>query len=250
MGRRLSVGDLHGGFKALIQCLKRANYDPLKDQLLFLGDVCDGWSETKQCVDFILAQPNYIYVMGNHCLWFRDYINNGCNIKKADSIWLQHGGRKTIESYSTLEKFYGDVPDSHVEFFKNMKPYHVTEDNILFIHAGYSPGKALTPQHYLYYIFNRDLVEVAIDSLSMDKEFYLKEYKEVFVGHTPTNRYLNEEAKPIIVGNLYMLDTAAAFDGVLTIMDVDTKEYWQSDVVATLYPDEFGRNECTYNSTK
>jgi serine/threonine protein phosphatase 1 len=37
------------------------------------------------------------------------------------------------------------------------------------------------------------------------------------------------------------MDTGAAFTGALSIMDIDTKEYWQSDL-PSLYPDENGRN--------
>jgi len=38
------------------------------------------------------------------------------------------------------------------------------------------------------------------------------------------------------------VDTGAAFKGPLTIMDANTKEYWQSEPVHLLYPDENGRN--------
>jgi serine/threonine protein phosphatase 1 len=38
------------------------------------------------------------------------------------------------------------------------------------------------------------------------------------------------------------MDTGAAFTGSLSIMDVNTKEFWQSDPLPTLYPDEKGRN--------
>ena len=38
------------------------------------------------------------------------------------------------------------------------------------------------------------------------------------------------------------VDTGAAFVGKLTLMNVDTLEYWQSDTVKDLYPNEKGRN--------
>ena len=43
-------------------------------------------------------------------------------------------------------------------------------------------------------------------------------------------------------GNIFNLDTGAGWDGKLTIMDIDTLRYWQSDNVKTLYKDERGRN--------
>jgi serine/threonine protein phosphatase 1 len=37
------------------------------------------------------------------------------------------------------------------------------------------------------------------------------------------------------------MDTGAGWAGKLTIMDVQTKEYWQSDPVQSLYPDAVPR---------
>jgi serine/threonine protein phosphatase 1 len=36
-------------------------------------------------------------------------------------------------------------------------------------------------------------------------------------------------------GNIYNLDTGAGHHGRLTIMNVITRQYWQSDPVKTLY---------------
>ena len=42
--------------------------------------------------------------------------------------------------------------------------------------------------------------------------------------------------------NIWNLDTGAGFRGKLTIMDINTKEYWQSDNVNEIYVNERGRN--------
>ena len=42
--------------------------------------------------------------------------------------------------------------------------------------------------------------------------------------------------------NVWNLDTGAGFYGKLTILDIETKEFWQSDVVKAIYPLEQGRN--------
>jgi serine/threonine protein phosphatase 1 len=41
---------------------------------------------------------------------------------------------------------------------------------------------------------------------------------------------------------VWNIDTGAAFYGPLTILDVDSKEYWQSEPLPQLYPNEKGRN--------
>jgi serine/threonine protein phosphatase 1 len=68
----------------------------------------------------------------------------------------------------------------------------------------------------------------------------LNHYKEVFIGHTPISK--KEEVVPKNGGNVWNVDTGAAFMGALTMMDVETKEFWQSDPVHTFYPGERGRN--------
>jgi serine/threonine protein phosphatase 1 len=60
------------------------------------------------------------------------------------------------------------------------------------------------------------------------------------IGHTPVTRIgETETCKKACIWNI---DTGAAFKGPLSILDVDTKECWQSEPLVTLYFDEKGRN--------
>ena len=80
--------------------------------------------------------------------------------------------------------------------------------------------------------------------MSEDDEFYpsrLSNYKEIYIGHTPISKKVSEVV-PIKAANVWNIDTGAAFKGPLSILDVDTKQVWQSDPVHTLYPAERGRN--------
>lgn len=52
-------------------------------------------------------------------------------------------------------------------------------------------------------------------------------------GHTTTEFY--HTLNPIHVCNLWDIDTGAGWSGKLTIMDMDTKKYWQSDLTPNLY---------------
>ena len=63
----------------------------------------------------------------------------------------------------------------------------------------------------------------------------LGRYKDIFVGHTTSELY--NTLQPIHVCNVWNIDTGAGWSGKLTIMDVDTKEYWQSDLTPDLYDD-------------
>lgn len=51
--RTLVIGDIHGGLKALTQLLERAKVTT-DDQLIFLGDYVDGWSESAQVIQYLI----------------------------------------------------------------------------------------------------------------------------------------------------------------------------------------------------
>jgi serine/threonine protein phosphatase 1 len=78
------------------------------------------------------------------------------------------------------------------------------------------------------------------DSLLFPKR--LKLYHEIYIGHTPT-LYYNVDTPPMQGCNVWNVDTGAAFKGKLSIMNIETKEYWQSESVWDLYKGEVGRNK-------
>ncbi|PXW14422.1 serine/threonine protein phosphatase 1 [Chryseobacterium sp. CBTAP 102] len=242
MNRKLVIGDIHGGFKALQQVLERAGATP-DDQLIFLGDYVDGWSESSQIIQFLIElseKQECIFIKGNHDVWFEDWLAFG---QKPD-VWLFNGGKSTVESYAdySLEDL-----DIHLEFFQRMKNYHIDDQNRLFIHAGYASMHG--PEREVYssnYRWDRTLWETAVamdKKLQRNSELYPKRlllYKEIFIGHTPT---LDIGIKiPANKANIWNMDTGAAYTGALSIMDIDTKEFWQSDPLPSLYPEEKGRN--------
>ena len=55
----------------------------------------------------------------------------------------------------------------------------------------------------------------------------------VFIGHTATTAWHTDQ--PMHAANIWNLDTGAGFRGRLTIMDVATKRFWQSDPVTRWY---------------
>jgi serine/threonine protein phosphatase 1 len=69
----------------------------------------------------------------------------------------------------------------------------------------------------------------------------LKHYKEIYIGHTPTINFKVDV--PMNAVNVWNIDTGAAFTGKLSVVNVDTKEVFQSDNLPDLYPNEMGRNK-------
>ncbi|MDQ8749289.1 metallophosphatase [Elizabethkingia miricola] len=242
MSRTLVVGDIHGGLKALEQVLERANVTD-KDKLIFLGDYVDGWSESSQVINALIElsqKQECIFVKGNHDLYCEEWLVFG----HKPEMWLLNGGVATMESYAD----YSDEKiDKHLKFFGKMHNYYIDEQNRLFIHAGYSsmhgPEKEM---HSSNYRWDRTLWETAValdtriekDSLQYPKRLLL--FSEIFIGHTPTLHL--GVTYPLNKANIWNVDTGAAFTGAVSIMDIDTKEFWQSELLPDLYPDERGRN--------
>lgn len=226
--RTFVIGDIHGGYTALMQCLALADFSYKNDTLISLGDVCDGWPETAQCFDELLKIKNLIYLLGNHDQWALDWARNGAK----PELWLHQGGQATINSYPQ------GMPFGHQKLLGSAyHHYHI--NNRLFVHAGILPDMELEYQGLDIFLWDRSLCNLALKLAREGNEQQLGDFEEIYVGHTPTTRW--GHSTPVKACNLWMMDTGAAWNGRLTIMDVDTKQYFQSDPVWQLYPGIKGR---------
>ncbi|WP_340199508.1 metallophosphoesterase family protein [Ascidiimonas sp. W6] len=240
--RKLVIGDIHGGLKALIQVLERAKIT-VDDQLIFLGDYVDGWSESPQVIKFLITLQkthSCIFIRGNHDELCYKWLKHGFD----NPMWLFHGGKATVTAYNQIE---AQEKEEHINFLENLDDYHLDSDNKLFVHAGFTNVHGIEREYFSEMVYwDRSLWEMALalnPSLTPKHELYpkrLTHYKEIFIGHTPTIRI--GESVPVHAAGIWNVDTGAAYEQPLTIMDTASKEYWQSDPVYLLYPDEKGRN--------
>lgn len=241
--KRFVIGDIHGGYKALLQCLDRSKFDKNNDLLISLGDVTDGWNQTPECIDELLSIPNLIYIIGNHDMWLWRWFQFGDD----PYIWLSQGGSMSKQAY--IDRAMSKIRD-HEKLFINGHYYYVL-DNKLFVHGGYDWHLPIHETTNADKMWDRHLYETACmweatGKNNPDKDnLIIKEYDEVYIGHTTTTYSMNwrigPSFVPLRVSNVWNLDQGAGWEGKLSIMNIDTKEYWQSDVVAELYPEEKGR---------
>jgi serine/threonine protein phosphatase 1 len=240
--RTLVFGDIHGGLRALHQVFERANITT-NDRLIFLGDYVDGWSQSPEVLDFLISLQtthSCVFLRGNHDELLSDWLNES----KDNLMWYQHGGESTVLAYANVSS---ETKEKHVAFLKSLENYNLDEQNRLFVHAGFTNMNGVAFEHFpnLFY-WERTLWEM---SLSLDKKLpkesplyprRLKLYNEIYIGHTPVTQI--GSTIPIQMANVWNVDTGAAFKGPLTALDIDTKEYWQSEPLPDLYPNEKGRN--------
>jgi serine/threonine protein phosphatase 1 len=218
------IGDIHGTHKALLQCLELAKFEREQDRLIVLGDVCDGYPEVDRCLEELLKVKRCDLLIGNHDIWALQWAIKGTRLE----LWASQGGENTILSYKG-----GPVPAAHIDFLKSAKPW-LELDGRIFIHGGFDPGIPIALQTVDTFAWDRDLLDSARESAEAGEKRVFGPYTDIFVGHTPTQAYYSNQ--PLHVCNIWDLDTGAGWTGRLTIMDVETKEYWQSDPSPQLYP--------------
>ncbi len=180
--------------------------------------------------------------MGNHDYWAWRWLELG----QTPLIWTQQGGQATIDAYVQR---HADLMIKHREqYFKEANYLYIDEENRIYVHGGFQRGIDIQAQLPEMFMWDRSLATKAAQSVKKNG-LDVHEYKEVYLGHTTINSFKNLPTnKPHIGGNVILLDTGAGWEGVLTMMNVDTKEYFQSDIVASLYPDAVGRSGKKYNS--
>ena len=241
--RTFAIGDIHGGLKALLQVLNKLQITE-NDQLIFVGDYVDGWSESAQVIQLLMElskKINCVFIKGNHDVWCENWLRE----EEVNPTWYMHGGKETMESYAS---FSADEKKEHLLFFENMVLYHLDEANRLFLHAGFTSLHGVEREAYQEtFYYDRTLWEML---LAMNTEMpksaleypkRIQHYHEIFIGHTPTTNY--EINEPMHIANVWNIDTGAAFKGKISALNIETKAFFQSDDLPSLYPNEKGRNK-------
>lgn len=240
------IGDIHGGLRALQQVLQRGAVT-LSDRLIFLGDYVDGWSQSPEVLNFLIEldgrQP-CVFIRGNHDQLLLEWLQSRTeNIDEG--MWFKHGGEATVRAYADVRP---EIRAAHIRFLEGLRNYHLDEQNRLFVHAGFTNMHGVAYEYFPKMLYwDRTLWETALaldERLPRESPHFPKRltlYDRVFIGHTPVTRVGADV--PLQRGGVWNVDTGAAFRGRLTLMDVDTEEFWQSDPLPELYAGERGRNE-------
>lgn len=224
MGSRcLVIGDIHGRFHALVEVLELSNFDFDSDKLIILGDVVDGGYYTKACIELLRNIKNRVLICGNHDVWALNWFLTG----RVLDIWYHQGGINTMRAYDNNHR---NVPQSHIDFLKSSQPYFIDSLNRVFVHGGFNPFKPISSQSPYELMWDRALINYARGGLEAGIDgINIPNFSMVFVGHTTTQLY-GGVTTPLMFNNLVMLDTGAGWSGKLTIMDVDSLKYYQSQV--------------------
>jgi len=239
--KKFVLGDIHGNFKAFQQCIKLSKINKDNDLLIVVGDVVDGLPQTRECIEELLTFKHLIFIKGNHDKWFEIWgkvgIKKWCWANKwgqqKPSLWIKQGGQATMKSYGG---HHTNIPKSHLDLIINAPLYYIDDENRVFVHGGFDWHKPIEKEEPDNLMWDRDLFAFMEKQHSKTSEKIYTQYKEIYIGHTQI-----QAPYPLHYCNLWNMDTAAGWNGSLTIMDIDSKEFWQSDLVGKLYPIYMGR---------
>lgn len=255
--RRFCLGDIHGAYLALIQVLERSGFDYENDLLITIGDIVDGWGDSYMVVEELLKINNRIDIRGNHDYWFQEFLETTVHPER----WGM-GALSTAKSYAKAagidllvqklpskdDEFFrdngyiinlnsGDIPETHKRFFKQQNNFYKDQFNNLFVHGGFNITQPIKKTLPYVLMWDRRLFQRAMEIKDSGMNLiYVEDFNQIFVGHTATQKWGSDE--PIKADKIWNVDTGAGGGGRLTIMDIDSNEYFQSDDVPDLYPDD------------
>jgi serine/threonine protein phosphatase 1 len=267
--KRFAVGDVHGNYKGLQQALARANFDPDNDLLISVGDLADGYSEVPEVIDYVMGFKNFVWCLGNHDEWTQKWFAGKMPMQNVGrdgrysptggwdeggihpdaDIWLSQGGRATYVAYmqrrpellSKHREFWIKKPKLyHVEMAdQDSKPFDGPYTKYCFVHAGWERDKLIANEarrvpYFLYW--DREFWRKAMSCGDHQKLNTADNFEKVFIGHTSTNFW--DSMEPMKSGGVWNIDTGGGWTGKVTVIDIDSEEYYQSDLATELYPDE------------
>lgn len=213
--RTLAIGDIHGCLEPLTK-LWEAIDPTTEDRIIFLGDYVDRGADTKGVIDFLITinqTHNVTFLTGNHEEKFFLATHGGSELDD----WLAHwGGKETIDSYGTMEA----IPESHWKFLRKTIPFLETENHI-FVHANLeadTPVDQQTPYTLIHKKFGTPLPH--------------QSGKTMICGHTAQTSH-----SPLDLRHAVCIDTDPGRGGWLTCLDVNTGNYWQTNMAAEVRTD-------------
>lgn len=201
--RLLAISDIHGQRNGFLSLLETAQYDPLKDQLVILGDYIDSTEPiTWRLIDLVhqLVDKGAIALPGNH------------ELKLA-----------TVRRGSAAHRL------RYLRFIRQLPSYY-KNNGYLFVHAGVRPGLQLSlhPIRELTEIresFTRHPLTTLRSKLDSDIEG-TADHRIVF-GHTPTFKIGAPAGQLFIDSCRIGIDTGAKHGHRLSLVDL-TNGIWYS----------------------
>lgn len=225
-GRDFIIGDLHGYYNHLDKLLAYANFDTTKDRLFSVGDIIDRGPDSLLCLT-LLDEPWFHMVRGNHEQLMIEALSYPEEIERKglETYWMRCGGQ-WWQKYSDEEK--SAIAEAYLEKLSDL-PYIITvgegENRFNIVHSEF-PSTILSDEDVdAITELDDHTKDVLIWSRTIFDGFGLKrrwsaELSPTFCGHTIVVHISHRL-------NHINIDTGLYYNMKLTMMDVNTLEYYQ-----------------------
>ncbi|PKR85795.1 metallophosphoesterase family protein [Heyndrickxia camelliae] len=226
--RILVISDIHGCLHEFQELLKLANFDPINDQLILLGDYVDRGSKSKEVVEFVkklVVTNGVIALKGNHDQMFCDWLKEPVETLER---YFMNGGLATIQSFlgtdikenieeDTYKKWAEVILKENkdlIDFLESL-PYFYENDSFIFVHAGINPSHEdwkNTSEH--------DFIWIRDPFLHFDHSFP----QTIIHGHTPT--FILQNDPNIFYGNKKIgIDGACVYGHQLNCLEIKNGQF-------------------------
>lgn len=194
MSFTFAIGDIHGCHTQLEQLLDTLELWWTGGKVVFLGDYVDRGPSSRPAVERIMAGPTrpgwqWVALKGNH----EDVMVSALRTGKHMSMWLENGGRETLESFDE------HVPAAALNWMEGLPNIHI-DRNRIFAHANLDEDLPLDRQSKRTLLWSRPA--------EGHSGFYWG--RHFCHGHTPATE------NPITIGNRTNIDSGCVFGGALT----------------------------------
>lgn len=231
--RHFVVGDIHGRYETFLNLLEAINYDDTTDIIYSVGDLIDRGTQSVETVKFF-QQPNNHAVLGNH-----EQMINDPDQWKSTWLYPPNGGPATLHSLKQH-----DLELSWLENFCETLPICLdvgsdTQDGAFrLIHAELPPTLSEVVFRWVLSITNvadgdllwgRETISAGLRNIKVgeDIDHNIKfdpdrSGRNIFCGHTPTNKIYN-------IGDIWWIDTYGS--RTMSMMNALTLEQFSVPVV-------------------
>jgi serine/threonine protein phosphatase 1 len=218
VGRDFAVGDLHGHFSRLEESLDQLGFEPSRDRLFSVGDLVDRGPESEAALDW-LARPWFYAVQGNH----EDYAIRHVRTGRVDvDNWRGYGGGWFLDLPPDRQEIYAEA------FAKLPIAIEVetSAGAVGLLHADcpvlFWPRLESALQDR--YRRTSETCQWSRDRLRQMNRTGIQGVRAVVAGHTPV-------AAPLLLGNVYHIDTEGWKSGYFTFLELESLRAWPREVV-------------------
>lgn len=243
--RTFVIGNIQGHYRELMQCLTISRFDYNEDRLMVLGNVTGFGPHTVECVEELLKIKKKRVLAAGHDEWFKVWLGG----EDHPDGWMT-GGTMTLTSYLSytgksirLTKHGSkllhmlrpeDIPEDHWMFYLKRTVIYQDSEKRVYVSAGLDPEKSVMENFHLKSLLYWDKT-LWHQAFFQRKDIKLHDsMKEVYIADYGVKETAGLDI-PLRVGNIWNVGTSFRNAGRLTMLDVETKEYYQSELIEKIY---------------